>query len=187
MMPKKFTFFIDNHQQFSGDLKSEQCEGKTIHGSQCKRTTVIGTRWCYSHLLKFKHLRIKKSTLPNGGMGLYCVDCSSENDIVFRAGDKIISYDGELIDKEELEDRYGEHTAPYGIQINKNKFEDGALHRGVGTLVNHKSHSLSNARFGVSRNRIVLIATKNIRSNTEIFVCYGREYRFNEPTTYKTK
>ena len=23
MMPKKFTFFIDNHQQFSGDLKSE--------------------------------------------------------------------------------------------------------------------------------------------------------------------
>ena len=186
-MPKKFTFLIDNHQQFSGELESEQCEGKTINGSQCKRTTVIGTRWCYSHLLKFKHLRIKKSTLPNGGVGLYCVDCSTENDIVFRAGYKIISYDGELIDKVELEDRYGNYTAPYGIQINKDKFEDGALHRGVGTLVNHKAHSQSNARFGVSRNRVVLIATKNIRSNTEIFVCYGREYRFNEPTKHKTK
>jgi len=33
--------------------------------------------------------------------------------------------------------------------------------------------------FGVSKNRIVLFTTKNIRNNQEIFVRYGNEYRFD--------
>ena len=85
-------------------------------------------------------------------------------------------------------ERYGSYTAPYGIQISKRQNEDGALHRGIGSLVNHPPHNgRSNARFSVSKQRIVLVATKNIRNNQEIFVNYGRDYRFNELATHKTK
>ncbi len=68
------------------------------------------------------------------------------------------------------------------------RFEDGAIHRGVGTLVNQwPTANRTNARFGVSRNRIVLFTTKNIRNGQEIFVRYGNEYRFDEKTQYSTK
>ena len=43
---------------------------------------------------------------------------------------------------------------------------------------------MTNARSGVSRNRIVLFTTKNIRNGQEIFVRYGNEYRFDEDTVY---
>ena len=109
------------------------------------------------------------------------------NAIILRTGTKLIEYDGELVDSTTLEERYGDDTAPYGIHINRDRFEDGALHRGVGTLVNQSPvANRTNARFGVSKNRIVLFATKNIRNGQEIFVRYGSEYRFNENTQYTT-
>ena len=112
----------------------------------------------------------------------------AENAIVFKVGSKIIEYDGELVDSETLQERYGDETAPYGIHINRDRFEDGALHRGVGTLVNQSPRAaMTNARFGVSRNRIVLFATKNIRNGQEIYVRYGNEYRFDENNQYATK
>ena len=110
------------------------------------------------------------------------------NDIIFRTGTKIIACDGELVDSDTLEERYGDKTAPYGIHIIRDRFEDGALHRGVGTLVNQSPRAnRTNARFGVSRNRIVLFTTKNIRNGQEILVRYGNEYRFDENTQYATK
>jgi hypothetical protein len=110
------------------------------------------------------------------------------NEIVFKAGTRLIEYDGELVDSATLEERYGDETAPYGIHINRDRFEDGALHRGVGTLVNQSPRAaMTNARFGVSKNRIVLFTTKNIRNGQEVFVRYGNEYRFDENTQYNTK
>jgi hypothetical protein len=41
------------------------------------------------------------------------------NDIIFRTGSKIIAYDGELVNSDALEDRYGDKTAPYGIHIKR--------------------------------------------------------------------
>ena len=62
----------------------------------------------------------------------------------------MIEYDGELVDSTTLEERYGDDTAPYGIHINRDRYEDGALHRGVGTLVNQSpTANRTNARFGV--------------------------------------
>ena len=104
-------------------------------------------------------------------------------------GTTLIEYDGELVDSTTLEDRYGDDvTAPYSIHINRDRYEDGAIHRGLGTLVNQSPQvNRTNARFGVSRNRIVLFTTKNIRNGQEIFVRYGNEYRFDENTQYTTK
>ena len=189
-MPYTFRFLIENHLHFSGSLHCEQCEGTTKNGQQCGRTTCIGTRWCYQHLLSEQHLRVQPSGIPHSGKGLFAQhpDKDAGNIILFRTGDRIIAYDGEIVTQETLNQRYQNHTAPYGIQISKTSNEDGALHRGVGTLVNHPpKQGRSNARFSISKHRIVLVATKNIRNHQEIFVNYGKSYRFNENTSYKTK
>jgi hypothetical protein len=190
-MPYKFTFKVQNETYFAANLICEQCRGQTKHGIRCSRNTCIGTSWCFQHLASNKHLRIQKSTLPNAGKGIFAVDVTSKEPttIVFRNGQQIIAYDGEMIHKDTTQERYGDYTAPYGIRVTRTIDEDGALHRGIGTLVNHQPTKRANARFSVARNptRIVLVATKNIHHGKEIFVNYGSDYRFNEPTFHTTK
>ena len=185
----KFSFSINHILHFRGCLACERCHGMTKGGKQCSRKTCIGSGWCHTHLLNERHLRIQISTIPNAGKGLFVMhQTKAPGDIIFKIGAKIIEYDGELVDKDTLQDRYEDETAPYGIHINKDRYEDGALHRGVGTLVNQSPRAnMTNARFGVSKNRIVLFATKTIRNGQEIYVRYGNEYRFDEDTQYSTK
>jgi hypothetical protein len=112
----------------------------------------------------------------------------NDNEVVFRAGDIIIEYDGEKVPNDDLDERYGDYTAPYGLKHGSN-VEDGACRRGAGTLANHAPRSRANARYSFStRDKVFrLVATKNIRNNKEIFCFYGTDYHFNEPTSHKTK
>jgi SET domain-containing protein len=187
-MPYKFTFLVEGQLHFAAPLVCERCEGRTRTGTQCSRNTCIGTRWCFQHLAT-KKLRIQTSRLPHAGKGLFAVDKDlAVGETVFRRGDAIIAYDGDLVTREEIDARYGDYTAPYGIEISRTRFEDGALHRGVGTLANHPAAPYrSNAQFSVKQRRVVLVATRTIRNHDEIFVNYGRNYRFNEPTTFRTR
>jgi hypothetical protein len=92
-----------------------------------------------------------------------------------------MSIQGEIINQQQLFHKYGQYTAPYGIQINANTYEDGARHRGVGSLINHKPVAQSNVRFSIGRDKkAYIVATKNIRNKAELYVSYGRGYRFNE-------
>ena len=189
-MPYEFRFYIDHELHFQSRLESERCNGVKKNGETCKRTCCIGTPYCWTHLLYAKHIRIKDSILIRAGKGLFAIDPSTREPVrVFEKGDKIIEYDGELIPHAELERRYGGYTAPYGVEVNKTRdlYEDGAIHRGAGTLANHATGARVNARLSVSRNHVVLIATKTIKNGSEIYLNYGRAYRFNEPTEYTTK
>jgi SET domain-containing protein len=99
------------------------------------------------------------------------------------AGDLICPYDGEILSREQMDDRRGTtHTAPYGIQIRNNRFEDSVLHRGVGSLINHKAIGRgANCEFVINRNqRIDEKAIKDIRNGEELFVSYGNRYALNE-------
>jgi hypothetical protein len=70
------------------------------------------------HLLHQKHLRVKKSTLRNGGNGLFAINTKEPaNAVVFKKGETIIGYGGELLDDEELDERYGGKTPPH-IEFN---------------------------------------------------------------------
>ena len=187
-MPPQFRFFIHDDRHFAASLVCERCEGTTKTGQRCTRSTCIGTRWCFQHLVSVKHLHVHDSTIHGAGKGLFAKDPKQDPDaILFNKGDKIIAYDGELINDATLKERYGAFTAPYGIQISQDRFEDGALHRGIGSLTNHRPTAQCNARFSVSHQRIVLVATKRIRNDREILVNYGRSYRFNEPTAFTTR
>ena len=50
--------------------------------------------------------------------------------------ERICYYDGEIIDKDEQEDRYGEYTAPQVTPNNHERYEEWAKQRGLGTLAN---------------------------------------------------
>lgn len=116
-MSKKFKFYIVDELQFQCPLSSLRCHGKTKKGTRCGRKCVIGFELCYQHLRSDKHLRILPSTIPNAGKGLFAMDTTkNDNAIIFRAGDKICDYSGQLINEEQLNERYEDKTASYAVK-----------------------------------------------------------------------
>lgn len=149
---------------------------------------MIGTPLCWMHLLSQKKLRVKTSTIPHAGKGLFVMARrQGPNDIVFRSGDVVVDYSGESITERVLQNRYGEYTAPYGLREG-NQIEDGACLRGAGTIANHGTGRRANVRYSFSRaaGKFRLVATKNIRNGQEILANYGNGYKFNEHTTHTT-
>ena len=180
---KEFNFKIGDDVVYHGNLVSSQCTAHSKAGSRCKRRCVIGIPFCYTHLLYNNHLRIKKSTIPEAGLGLFAMDpLDSSNHVIFKAGETITKYYGETINLAELNNRYHHKTAPYAIEIIRHKlYEDGALSRGVGATANRKTGS-ANATLSINtRGKYAsLKATKNIYNNQEIFLSYGTAFKMNE-------
>lgn len=204
-MPYRFNFIINEPGQpevlqFSCKLDCVQCAAKTLRGLDCQRTVCIGTPYCYMHLKTNMRLTIADSKIPNAGKGLFAYDPKNPdgNEEVFKRGQVIVQYDGEMITNAELDSRYGDYTAPYGIQEKYGVLytEDGACRRGAGTLANHKPASKANAKlsFGTKKKRFQLVAIKPIKNGQEIYVSYtsgrqsqaDRRYEFKERTSART-
>lgn len=172
---------------FDEKLKSDQCT-RTLNGVRCKKRCQIGLGICWIHLLNEHHLRIKASNLPNAGMGLFAIDKSKgDGEIIFRPGQSVCLYNGEVLDIYEHHARYGAESAPYTAQLNKKDdeqmYEDASIHRGVGALINH-SNKLDNCRMKIKRNNVIeIVAKKNILNDSEILLNYGRQYKFNSKNT----
>ena len=189
-----YQFSFENEEgdhHFDCRFHSKQCQFIKPNGQRCRNKVVMGLPLCHTHLLSQKHLKIKVSTIPYAGKGLFALNKSqAENAIIFKKGEKIIDYTGEHIDLQELNHRYGEYTAPYVLLVNRDNFIDPACERSVGAFANTKLRKNdNNATFSVSnRNGTASIkATKNIRNGDEIFVYYGNQYNLNEDTIHKTK
>ena len=176
--------FSDDDVKFDGKLESMQCEAVKVNGNRCNNKTVVGHNFCHVHRKHMLHLQIKDSTIPNANQGLFAY--GKQGEVVFKKGQRICLYNGEVIDNDELLERYGLNTAPYGIKLhNKDgepQYEDAAISRGVGALVNHtRNNSKINAKLSINReNRAQIMAIKNIKAGQEIFVNYGNGYKFNE-------
>lgn len=183
-MPRRFEFRAETAStkpSFQCQLESQQCEAETKAGRRCKNKTVIGIPYCWIHLKWQKHLEIKPSTIANAGKGLFSTQAIPKNK-------RIIGYEGEILTKQQLEKRYGKKTAPYALQVNNNRYIDGACVRSVGSMINHQPSRKSNARFGNPRyGKVSVIAKKPIAAHSEIVVSYGPRYRFTEGTSSKTK
>jgi hypothetical protein len=192
-MPKRFIFQEPDNElpRFECDLESKQCTGHARTGLRCRRKTVIGLPYCWSHLQSERKIRILPSLIPNAGKGIFAQDkTKAANEVVFRKNDIILEYTGELINKFTLNRRYGKYTAPYGVQISHDRFEDGACERGAGTLGNH-SASQANAKLVTSKvgnlHRVFIQASKDIQNGKEILMHYGKDYRMDEGTFFTTK
>jgi hypothetical protein len=182
-MGKKFIFTSPQHN-FECLLARSQCGGLTVNGNGCKRNCISPFEYCFQHLESLKKLKVKKSNIPNAGLGLFAFDRKQpDNTVIFKKGDKIIGYEGQMIDANQKNLRYGNHTCPYCAGLNKNEIIDAGCKRGIGSHINtNRNNNLNNAKLVVdSRNKKINIkATKNISNKNEIFIPYGSSYRLNE-------
>ena len=185
---------------FSCKVESIRCADHAKNGNRCKRRTVIGSPYCSTHLAYNHHLKIKTSNIPNAGKGLFAINPlknADPNAVLFRNRQTIIRYNGEVIDAEELQARYGRYTAPYGLEVSEEGlpeedriYEDGACKRGCGNIANQANDVINNnseltihPREGWAR----LTATKNIKNGDEILCNYGGNYRYEAGVTHTTK
>jgi len=195
-MPYRFTFIIDNEVRYTALLHGTRCTHINPNNRRrCTRKVYIGINLCWQHDRTDLKLKIAPSTIPNAGKGLFAFDNRKKNNrrnrtVIFNAGTTICQYNGEIVTREILDNRYGDMTAPYGIRINasRNQYEDGAKYRGIGTLSNTNDDNDINAEFRIRNGRVVLIANKAIYDGDEIFANYMNDYNLNEEgVSYNTK
>lgn len=190
-MPLSFGYQRPNGQ-FECNIQCERCTATSKStGQRCKLRTCIGVPYCWMHLLSDHSLRIKPSSIPGAGKGLFALrrGVADSSEVIFRKRDHITRYGGEVIDTAVLNQRYGSYTAPYGIKVRNGMYEDAACKRGTGAIANHASRSRANTRYSVSRDsppHVSLKATKNIRNGTEVVTYYGSDYRFDESIQHRT-
>lgn len=191
-MPYEFIYDIPDGGKFRGALEQFQCAHvNPISNMRCKRKGYIGYDRCWQHMRSDYHVRIKKSTIPDAGKGLFAYCPDAEGEVCFPAGKgnntvgkRIIDYNGEQINKQTLETRYGEGTAPYGIQVNKDLFEDGALRRSIASFANAPSKGVKpNAKLYSYDKKAALGSIRKIKNGDEIFASYGKQYLFDSSYT----
>ena len=89
-------------------VKRFRCEHKVAGTNiQCKRQQYIGFSLCFQHLARDSHLKIASATNPEHGKGLFATNLTKDQEVVFRKGDRIIEYNGDVLTKAELDNRYG--------------------------------------------------------------------------------
>jgi SET domain-containing protein len=154
---------------------------------------------CWTHLLKERRLRIRLSLQPNAGKGVFAqrgriVPAAAQPGILFRRNDVITEYGGQPITQQELQNRYGMYTAPYGAERTANIVEDAACRRGVGAMVNHRHGPQTNVQMYVgnpnqpaAQRKLKLRALRNIREGQELFMNYGPAYLMNDGSFHQTK
>lgn len=194
-MPYRFEFESHNgRKKFSCNLPSNPCGHVLKNGGHCKRKVIIGMPLCYQHLQQEYHIKIAKSTIPDAGKGLFAKipGDNNPNTVVFHQGDEVVEYIGDEISKTERIRRYGKWTAPYGVQVTREGAAvDSACRRGAGSLGNMKTGDPreNNAKLDITAedDRLIVKATKNIKNGQEIFINYGKDYKFDEGSIVTTK
>ena len=70
-------------------MPSQRCLGRSRKGTQCKSRTKVGA-YCWQHLVKMEGLRIKKSTIPQAGRGLFTARRA------FKKNETVTKYTGDI-------------------------------------------------------------------------------------------
>jgi len=176
-------FFKSPDRNFKGILDKIHCVA-----GDCPNITSLTLPYCQQHWRELYGVKITNSTIAGAGKGLFATKR-------FKKQDFICDYYGQHIDEAELVKRYGEATAPYAIELDNNKYVDGALSRGIANYANHKPKKDCNARLErvfddnfVIPISVRLVAIKTINENDEIFVYYGNTYKLHEDgVSFSTK
>ena len=175
------------------EITTVQCKDMTLKNKRCKKKTRTSGH-CWIHLSKYRNLRIKKSTIPNAGFGLFA------SKKPFKRGDLIGKYTGRIVKNIALDKTYKKHPkykglAPYSLCnsiednswcVNANRSSDGPVR-----YANDKSLNAANICPKIVNKKPLKIetyASKQIKPQQEIFMSYGTNYWNNAPfrkTHYK--
>lgn len=180
-----FIFRAGDGIYFECPLDCRRCPQLTKYGTRCRLRSCIGNDMCWIHLLSQRHLRIKESGAGRG-KGLFALDRAARgrNEVIFRRGELIVEYEGEILTEAEVDRRYGpDNTAPYTVDSPiQDRYWDAACSRSAASMTNHAAGRRTNAKFVFNDDTemVEIRATKNIYNDTEIFVNYGRNYILNQ-------
>lgn len=165
---------------FNCHLTCDQCTYIKPNGQRCGNRVCIGYPMCWIHNKKLYGIRVKDSTIPGGGKGLFATQ-------PIRGRVYICPYVGENITQECLDSRYeGDVTAPYTVFDNESGiYVDSACVRGVGAMANTSRRT--NAEIIEREGELWLRATRYIRADEEILVDYGEGYQMENNHTTKRK
>ena len=152
-------------------VKSEQCHGSTVKHERCRKNTITDGK-CWIHGDREEGLRVKPSTIPGAGKGLFATR-------PFDVGDKICSYKGKLMTKREVNKKWpGDEVAPYVLQITSSRFVDARKPTSCfGRFINHNERR-ANCLFEsptpkATATKSNVLATKRIKTGSELFAEYG--------------
>lgn len=164
-------------------LESERCIHMMTANRRCRKRCLMGLQMCWIHLQSVNNVRIRDA--GNMGKGLFASDGTQGNEILFRRGEYIITYEGgESMTEAEIDDRYGDNsTGPYAVRNELNEFEDCAIWRCAASFINSNvgTGQITNCRLEDDEDHNVIVtATRSIRNGDQLFCSYGPGYRFHE-------
>jgi hypothetical protein len=160
---------------------------------------------CPLHLVEQYHVQVRTSSIPNAGLGVFVDDGTSQSfplsiissktpsrrrKIIFKKGDQICDYGGEILSTNQLDEMYGHQgiTAPYAVSISPRRNLDAATHRGVGAFINHdKTRENCFLESNAQRGICTIVASKTLYNGDELFLDYGDEYWSNATPKYRTQ
>lgn len=156
-------------KRFEGQLIRLPCR-------KCGTPVVFGAPYCPFHLRE--EFRVEIAPEPRIGPGQKGLNATSR----IRAGEFIIPYGGEVVTNKELRERYGQHTAPYTLELGSRLCQDAALLRSAGAFSNHYKGlaRVPNARFEKRNGVMWLRAVRTIERGEAILTDYGAEYDLDE-------
>ena len=166
-------------------ITKRRCKCRTKLGWQCKNRT-LKTKKCWICLAKENNLRIKPSTIPNSGLGLFTYKKP------FKRFHKLGRYTGRVTTSDNLEKLYkgfmhansyckgtiAKERTPDDICIDANWSSDGPLHYA------NDIRSISKTNIGINdmakniKNKFIPVGytLKCNRPNTELFNFYWKHY-----------
>jgi hypothetical protein len=149
-------------------MPTQRCTASTKTGGHCRALTRRG-QYCWNHLRAIDGLRIKASSVPGAGLGLF-----AEKD--FPTGSHLTRYTGDY--RRTQDGRIGGY---YFLQLTNAKSIDAArtntdsgrwANDARGSPFEPNSELVTHPATGSGRLR----ATRNIKKGEEIFVSYGPRY-----------
>lgn len=121
-------------------------------------------------------LLVKRSQLPNAGLGLF-------TDKPIKAGTKVIEYKGDIIDWKEYDNRVSSCEDGYLFYINKKNCIDAfhtpqykARYANDAAGLSRTKGLKNNCEYDVFGDKCFIVATRDIKAGEEILVDYTKEY-----------
>ena len=143
-------------------MSVQECSRCTAHkpdGSRCRINTCKVGPMCWIHTKSKKHLQVKRSTTGHG-LGLFAVKASkSDPDTIFKKGDKISDYSGEIVQGD-----IPKRDTSYMLSVSARYHIDGRkTNSSPGRYANdcHKTNKACNAKLSTNTTkRIAMIKSK---------------------------
>ena len=166
----------------------------------CKNWCVVRVEFCYFHFKSQRHLSIHQSTGPAWfALGLFANNIDAGATTVFNTGDHIIEFKGDPLTDADVLNKYGRvvhhpfpaaHTLPELLKhlihhirtTNNQRYNDGTYIRTVASICQHDVNPNADIVQLPASENMMLVATRPIFHNNEIFVPYHNGFIPNQPS-----